>query len=122
MSFNTDTLDRILKEQATRNENQRQQVLKSVQQWLDDHGPTYGVKQAYIFGSLIRPYQFQPHSDIDIAVEQVDVEGMFLMISFMMTDMNRDVDVIELKKCHFADKIREAGLLWTTPQKTPLNR
>lgn len=116
MSFNTDKLDQILKERATQNENQRQEVLKSVQHWLNDHAETYGVEQAYIFGSLTRPYQFQPHSDIDIAVEQVDPEGMFLMISFLMTDMNRDVDVIDLRKCHFAHKIRETGILWTTPK------
>ncbi|WP_219729867.1 nucleotidyltransferase family protein [Sodalinema gerasimenkoae] len=116
MSFNTDKLDQILKERATQNENQRQEVLKSVQHWLNDHAETYRVEQAYIFGSLTRPYQFQPHSDIDIAVEQVDPEGMFLMISFLMTDMNRDVDVIELRKCHFSHKIRETGILWTTPK------
>ncbi|WP_206043966.1 nucleotidyltransferase domain-containing protein [Geitlerinema sp. P-1104] len=116
MSFNTDTLDRILKEQALQNENKRQDVLKSVKHWLDDHAATYGVERAYIFGSLTRPHQFKSHSDIDIAVEQVDAEGIFMMISFLMTDMNRDVDVIELRKCHFADKIRETGILWTTPK------
>lgn len=30
-----------------------------------------------------------------------------------MTDFNRDVDVILLKQCHFADKIRKTGVLWT---------
>jgi predicted nucleotidyltransferase len=113
MTPNTNYLDKCLKEKAAKNEKERQRILKDVQAWLDEFGSEYGVQQAYIFGSLTYPNRFHEESDIDIAVEQADPAGFFSMISFLMTDFNRDVDVIPLNKCHFADKIRKTGVLWT---------
>ena len=115
MTFNTNYLDKRLKEKADKNEKDRQQILQEIQNWLDQFGSEYGVKQAYIFGSLTYPNRFHEESDIDIAVEQADPVGFFSMISVLMTDFNRDVDVILLKQCHFADKIRKTGVLWTNP-------
>lgn len=112
----THRLDQILAEKRSQQEQERQFLLEKTRQWLNHNGTEYGIKTAYIFGSVTRPYRFRPQSDIDVAVEQINPDLFFQMISELYTKMGREVDVIELHKCHFSHKIREQGILWT---KTP---
>jgi len=111
--FNTFKLDQILGDRRLENEKERQTLLQQVMQWLDDHGLQYGIHTAYIFGSLSQPYRFHQHSDIDLAVEQINAADFFAVISFISQAMGRDVDIIELKKCHFGDRIKQTGIQWT---------
>ena len=113
MSFDTSLLDRLLAQRCTSLEHQRQAVLAQVLQWLEDFGSSYGIHQAYLFGSMIRPGEFKETSDVDIAVEEMNPEEFFSAISFLSTATGREVDLIQLKKCHFADRIRQKGDLWT---------
>jgi len=75
-------------------------------------GAEYGIQQAYLFGSLVVPGRFGPDSDVDIAVEQIDPERFFEAMAQFSLSLGREVDLIELSKCHFADRIRERGILW----------
>jgi hypothetical protein len=45
--------------------------------WLDVFGRQSGIDQAYLFGSLARPYRFIARSDMDLAVEAIDPERFF---------------------------------------------
>ena len=111
--FSTSRLDQILGDRHLQNEQERQQVLKKTLNWLDKFGPEYGIQKAYIFGSLTQPQRFNPQSDIDIAVEQINPDDFFSVISLISEATEREVDVIELNKCHFANRIRQSGILWT---------
>ena len=112
--FSTSRLDQILGDRHLQNEQERQQVLKKTLNWLDKFGPQYVIQKAYIFGSLIQPQRFNTQSDIDIAVEQINPDDFFSVISFISEATEIEVDVIELNKCHFANRIRQSGILWTT--------
>ncbi|MBO0348196.1 nucleotidyltransferase domain-containing protein [Phormidium pseudopriestleyi FRX01] len=112
MSFNTSYLDKALKEKRFRLEQERQILLRKTIQWLDEFGSKYGIKKAYIFGSVTQPYKFHSQSDIDIAVEEINSEDFFSVIGFISEALARDVDVIQMNQCHFAHRIREKGIVW----------
>jgi len=110
--FNTALLDRIFIQQTIQNEQERLMLLEKIKQWLDQFDDRYGIKTAYIFGSITQPQKFTQESDIDIAVEQINTNDLFTVIGFISEALGRDVDVIEINKCHFANQIRQSGILW----------
>ncbi|MEW5957102.1 MAG: nucleotidyltransferase domain-containing protein [Chloroflexota bacterium] len=81
MPFDTSILDAALAQRRAENEQERQAMLARVLRLLDELGPDYGIRRAYVFGSLARPGRFGPHSDIDIAVEQIDPGQFFEAMS-----------------------------------------
>ena len=113
MAFDTSVLDEALARRRATYEQERKILLAEVQRLLDDLGPRYGIQQAYVFGSLVTPGRFIPESDVDIAVEQIDPVHFFEAMGEFSMRLKREVDLVELNKCHFADKIRREGILWT---------
>ena len=113
MPFDTAILDRALADEQQKNEVARSALLQQTLAALDALGPKFGIERAYIFGSLLQPGRFHAASDVDIAVENIDPEQHFTAISQLMTVLGRNVDLIRLDTCHFAQRIREQGLLWT---------
>jgi predicted nucleotidyltransferase len=113
MAFDTSVLDRALAQKQTNLEQQRQIVLKKVAHLLESHAKRFGIQRAYIFGSVIRPGRFTETSDIDIAVESIPAEQYFKAVALFSMQLARDVDLVQLNHCHFADKIRREGKLWT---------
>jgi predicted nucleotidyltransferase len=69
-------------------------------------------KEAYIFGSLSKPYQFGEFSDIDIAFSGLSSDKLPLAIGFLSRKIERDVNVVVMEKVHFAKKILERGIKW----------
>ncbi len=112
MAFDTSILDAALTQRRAQNEQERQALLARVLHLLDELGPGYGIHRAYVFGSLTRPGRFRPDSDVDIAVEQIDPTRFFEAMSELWNSLGREVDLVELDKCHFAQRIREVGILW----------
>lgn len=106
-------LDKVLIERKQALEAERQLTFEQVQQWLEANGKRYGIKRAYIFGSLIRPHRFTQKSDIDLAVESIEPEHMFMAMTALAEALGREVDLVELYKCPFAHRIRQEGVLWT---------
>ncbi len=106
-------LDKVLIERKQALEAERQLTFKQVQQWLEANGKRYGIEQAYIFGSLIRPHRFTKKSDVDLAVESIEPEHMFMSMTALAESLGREVDLVELCKCPFAHRIRQEGILWT---------
>jgi predicted nucleotidyltransferase len=112
MAFDTSVLDAALAHRRIENEQRRQAFLAQVMRLLDRLAPRYGIQQAYVFGSLAMPGRFDPRSDIDIAVEQIDPERFFEAMGKFSSALGREVDLVELDKGHFADKIRRKGIRW----------
>lgn len=112
MPFDTSILDAALARRQTGLERERQALLAKVFCLLDELAPAYGFEKAYVFGSLISPGRFNPKSDVDIAVERIDPLRFFEAMSDFSSRLEREVDLIELDKCHFAHRIREKGILW----------
>jgi predicted nucleotidyltransferase len=113
MAFDTCLLDETVARRHTVLERERQAVLSDVLRLLEELGPQYNIRRAYIFGSTTRPGHFTEHSDVDIAVEPMEPEHFFAAISAFASALGHEVDLVELDKCHFAHRIRERGVEWT---------
>ena len=111
--FNTYLLDEALIRSKKALEEERQLTLDQVKQWLEVNGKRYGIEKAYIFGSLICPNRFTKKSDVDLAVESIEPEHMFMAMTALAEALEREVDLVELFKCPFAHRIRQEGILWT---------
>jgi hypothetical protein len=114
--FNTYLLDEAIIRRKQALERERQITLEQVKQWLSTNGSKYNIDRAYLFGSLIRPGRFTLQSDVDVAVESIEPEDLFMAMTALSEAVGRDVDLLELVKCPFAHRIRQEGVLWT---KTP---
>lgn len=112
MPFNTRLLDEALAEQQARCEQERQQVLQQVLLWLQQSGGDYGIDRAYIFGSVQQPGRFHIGSDVDLGVEAINAVQQIEAIAALSLVLQREVDVVDLRRCHFAHRIRETGQLW----------
>ena len=104
--------DAAIARRRQENEQMRLRLMELTLQWLQDQAESYGIDRAYLFGSLTRPYRFRADSDVDVAVEQVNPERFFEAIASLSEAVERDVDLIELAKCHFADRVRQQGVQW----------
>ncbi|MEL6493067.1 MAG: nucleotidyltransferase domain-containing protein [Cyanobacteria bacterium J06621_3] len=116
MPFPTPLLDAQLAKEKSENEQIRQQLLQQALSWLTDNAQQYGVQSGYIFGSVTMPNRFTQHSDIDLAVEthkSGDICGLMGGLSMLLL---RDIDMVPLDQCHFAEKIRATGLAWTVTE------
>lgn len=111
--FNTCKLDQIKGDRLVKLEQERQFLLHKTLTWLNQFGEKYGIKKAYVFGSVTKQNKFTDSSDIDIAVEQINPEDFFFVISIISEYLEREVDIIMLNKCHFAHRITATGILWT---------
>ncbi|MDJ0662706.1 MAG: nucleotidyltransferase domain-containing protein [Crocosphaera sp.] len=111
-SFSSAKLDKIISDRRLKSEKKRQIILNKTIEWLNNNASEYGIKKAYIFGSVTYPNKFNQNSDVDLAVESINPDKHFLAISFLSTYLEREVDIIKLNHCHFADRIRDKGILW----------
>ena len=71
------------------------------------------VEQAIIFGSIDRPGHFDANSDVDVAVGELPARDYFTLKSHLEHALCREVDLVELDRCHFAASIRRTGTTWT---------
>ncbi len=113
MAFDTYLLDQALEQRRQRLEEARQQTLRQTFDLLDKVATPLGVDRAYVFGSVLRAGRFHERSDVDVAVEAIEPEAFFALMSRLSSALVRDVDVVDLRKCHFAERVRETGELWT---------
>jgi hypothetical protein len=113
VAFDTSLLDAEMVRQKAAQEHKRRTVLDQVLGLLDELGPRYGICQAYVFGSVTRPGRFGQESDVDIAVERIAPAHFFDALSALSMALERDVDLVELRKCPFAHRIRDQGIRWT---------
>lgn len=113
MAFPTPLLDARLVREKKQNEADRVRLLQLALEWLHLHAGTYGINHGYVFGSVTQPGRFTPASDIDIAVDTWTTGDICGLMGYLSLHLNRDVDLVPLDQCHFADKIRRLGTPWS---------
>lgn len=111
-SFPTPLLDETLARLQQQSERDRQQLLQEALIWLQHHATEFGIERGYLFGSMTQAGRFSPQSDLDLAVESLKQGDPFGLASYLSLHLNREVDVVPLDQCHFADKIRQMGIVW----------
>ena len=77
-----------------RQEAARQQQLEAAQAAIARLAPRYaGIRQVYLFGSVVQPGRFRATSDIDVALvcDTLEIESAFW--AALERELQRDVDV-----------------------------
>ena len=112
MSFDTHLLDEALVQCYHRLENERRDLLAQTLAALNVLSCSYGIRCAYIFGSVVSPHRFHETSDVDIAIETSRPAVLTEAIGCFSALLERDVDLVDLATVPFADRIRRKGVLW----------
>lgn len=111
-TFNTDILDQYLQRERAENEIKREQTLAQVMSLLPKLARDFGLREAYVFGSLTQPGRFRKHSDVDLAVRGLKKENYFAFMAALHNALEREVDVVELERHPWREKILETGIRW----------
>jgi len=109
-----DLTDRIIEKQKADRERERQQVLSSVKDILEELAPEYGFSKAYIFGSIVKPGRFRRNSDVDIAIFDLKDEDFFRLMAEISRKLERNVEICQMETVD--ERLRrsiEEGILWT---------
>ena len=82
----------------------RQTVLVRLDQALKVLSEKYSWEEIFIFGSITRTGAFHDGSDVDTGVEDLDPLDHYAFVADISGLMERDVDIILLEECGFAEK------------------
>ncbi len=107
----------IWQRNLARKEEQREQLRHSVLSRLNGAleilSDQYSWTEVFIFGSVIRKGEFNENSDIDIGIQGLDPLSHYAFVGELSGLLERDVDVVLLEECGFADRIKEKGIKWS---------
>ena len=110
--FSTEGLDQALAQKRRERERDRRDTLARLPDLLAS--APIALSDAIVFGSILRPGAFHDRSDVDIAIPSVAPRCYFELKSHLEDDLCREVDLVELDRCHFAASIARDGLPWTS--------
>jgi predicted nucleotidyltransferase len=111
--FATPLLDAALDRDEQKREDVRKLLIEKAFGVLAELNKMVPFKEAYLFGSIAKPYGFRDRSDIDVAFAGLEDAGFFKVMSFLSSELGRDVDVVQLEGHRLSDKIRRKGIRWT---------
>jgi len=111
--FPTRLLDQAIAKERERREQRRQARLGAVFRALEELSRQVPFQEAYIFGSLAKPYRYFDESDIDVAFVGLRDEDFFRAIAFLSRELEADVDVLQLEGHPLREKIVKEGIRWT---------
>ena len=94
-AFDTSIRDRALRQQRARLEKERRALLDVVEKTLKENREKYGIREAYITGSLLQSHRWYPFSDVDVAVGGCSQYTLSIM-RVLEDATEKDVDVIDL--------------------------
>lgn len=112
MNTYTYLLEETVSAKKEKREKLRVAQIKKVLIVLDKLAEQVNFKKAYLFGSLVKPYAFYPDSDIDIGFTGLRDADFFKTIAFLSSELDRDVDVIQMEEHRLKNKIVREGIKW----------
>ena len=107
--FETAILDRTLKTQREQRNRERIALMGRVVVALRVCRDRYGLREAWIFGSLLFADRWDEMSDVDVAISGGSDRVLDVM-QVVEDAVARDVDVIDLDAHLSADRFRRRGM------------
>ncbi len=110
--FSTHVLDKAIQHRKEANERLRLVRLGRAFDALQKLAGEVLFEEAYLFGSLARPYGFLENSDIDIGFIGLKDRDFFVATAFLSRELSVDVDVVQLEGHRMEEKVRQGGIRW----------
>ncbi len=105
-------LDEVIAKNRKRQEEYRRRVIEKILAAIDKLSEEIAFKEAYLFGSVTKPFRFSESSDIDIGFMGLDDRRFFKVMSYISDEAGRDVDIVQLEDHRLAAKIKRGGIRW----------
>ena len=112
MGYMTALLDEVIEKKKKELEDLRLHVIAKILTAIDRLSGEIAFKEAYLFGSVTKPYRFSERSDIDIGFVGLDNRHFFKVMSYLSEETGHDVDIVQLEDHRFAYKIKRVGIRW----------
>lgn len=111
--FSTAILDEAIKRKKREREELRLSLLAGILSALDELTNEIPFTEAYIFGSVVRPYGYSEESDVDIAFVGLKDKDFFRAMSIISRKIGREVDIVQMERHRLSQEIRRRGIKWT---------
>lgn len=98
-----------LDEEYNEREKKRVEMLIRAIELLKVYFKDKAVEKVVLVGSVLEEGRFYPFSDIDVAVDGLE-EDYFKTLTELEEILERNVDLIEMRKCKFMDSLEKKGL------------
>lgn len=112
MAYVTALLDEVVENKRKENEKLRLHTIEKILAALDKLSGEIAFEEAFLFGSVTKPFRFSERSDIDIGFIGLDDRHFFKVMSHMSGETDCDVDIIQLEDHRLANKIKRGGIRW----------
>jgi len=112
VAYVTALLDEAIEKKRKRREDQRLDVIEQTLAAIDKLSQETSFAEAYLFGSVTKPFRFSERSDIDIGFIGLDNRHFFRAMSYFSEATGHDVDIVQLEGHRLADKIKRGGIRW----------
>lgn len=110
MKYKTALLDEVIEKKKNERENLRLRVIAKIMTAIDRLGGEIAFREAYLFGSVTKPFRFMESSDIDIGFVGLDNRHFFKAMSYLSNETGHDVDIVQIEDHGLADKIKKGGI------------
>ena len=110
--FSTHLLDHAIRARREARERKRLEILEGALLSLDRLSREIGFEEAYLFGSITKPYHFSGRSDLDIGFIGLKDENFFRAMAFLSHELGTEVDIVQLESYRMAGKIKNEGIKW----------
>ena len=110
--FNTALLDEVIEKKRKEREDLRLDVIAKILKAIEGLSGEIAFDEAYLFGSVTKPFRFFESSDIDIGFVGLDNRHFFKVMSYLSDETGHDVDVVQIEDHRLADKIKKGGVRW----------
>ena len=113
MGYSTELLDKALDRERKQQEKLRLRLLQRLPRVLDALKKEVSFREAYIFGSLTKPFGFSRRSDIDVGFVGLKDDDFFKAAAYLSGKIAVDVDVVQMERHRLRKKIKKEGIRWT---------
>lgn len=110
MGYATTLLDEVIEKKRKNQEDLRLDIIKKILRGIDRLRGELSFEEAYLFGSITKPFRFSERSDVDIGFVGLTNRHFFKVMSYLSEEAGRDVDIIQLEDHKLSDKIKKGGI------------
>ena len=110
--FSTHLLDRAIRARREASERKRLELLEEALLSLGRLSKVIAFEEAYLFGSITKPFYFSGRSDIDIGFNGLKDENFFRAMAFLSDELGTEVDIVQLESYRMAGRIKKEGIRW----------